>query len=57
MTILEKLRDPSDRLFGIFGSRGAKQNSKKKSLDALIKTLRCELIWPGGGVLLRHKAC
>ncbi|TYI47173.1 hypothetical protein E1A91_D13G154700v1, partial [Gossypium mustelinum] len=34
------LRDPSDRLFGTFGSRGAKQNSKKKSLDALIKRLR-----------------
>ncbi|TYH43444.1 hypothetical protein ES332_D11G129400v1 [Gossypium tomentosum] len=40
MTISEKLRDPSDRLFGTFGSRGAKQNSKKKSLDALIKRLR-----------------
>ncbi|KAH1081244.1 hypothetical protein J1N35_021005 [Gossypium stocksii] len=40
MTISEKLRDPSDRLFGTFGSRGTKQNSKKKSLDALIKRLR-----------------
>ncbi|PPE02952.1 hypothetical protein GOBAR_DD00022 [Gossypium barbadense] len=57
MTILEKLRDPSDRLFGIFGSRGAKQNSKKKSLDALIKTLRCELIWPGGGVCMSMFFC
>ncbi|XP_011042016.1 PREDICTED: exocyst complex component SEC15B [Populus euphratica] len=40
MTISEKLRDPSDRLFGTFGSRGARQNPKKKSLDALIKKLR-----------------
>ncbi|XVF32796.1 hypothetical protein REPUB_Repub17cG0113600 [Reevesia pubescens] len=38
--ISEKLRDPSDRLFGTFGSRGAKQNPKKKSLDALIKRLK-----------------
>ncbi|XP_030946648.1 exocyst complex component SEC15B [Quercus lobata] len=40
VTISEKLRDPSDRLFGTFGSRGAKQNPKKKSLDSLIKRLR-----------------
>ncbi|KAF3436469.1 hypothetical protein FNV43_RR23561 [Rhamnella rubrinervis] len=40
VTISEKLRDPSDRLFGTFGSRGAKQNPKKKSLDALIKRLK-----------------
>ncbi|KAK8693819.1 hypothetical protein V6N13_071387 [Hibiscus sabdariffa] len=40
VTISEKLRDPSDRLFGTFGTRGAKQNPKKKSLDALIKRLR-----------------
>ncbi|GAV66971.1 Sec15 domain-containing protein [Cephalotus follicularis] len=40
MTISEKLRDPSDRLFGTFGTRGAKQNPKKKSLDALIKRLK-----------------
>ncbi|KAJ6940937.1 exocyst complex component SEC15B-like [Populus alba x Populus x berolinensis] len=40
MTISEKLRDPSDRLFGTFGSRGARQNSKKKSLDTLIKRLK-----------------
>lgn len=40
VTISEKLRDPSDRLFGTFGSRGARQNPKKKSLDALIKRLR-----------------
>lgn len=40
VTISEKLRDPSDRLFGTFGSRGAKQNPKKKSLDVLIKRLR-----------------
>ncbi|CAK9170705.1 unnamed protein product [Ilex paraguariensis] len=38
--ISEKLRDPSDRLFGTFGSRGSKQNPKKKSLDSLIKRLR-----------------
>ncbi|KAJ7972981.1 Exocyst complex component [Quillaja saponaria] len=40
VAISEKLRDPSDRLFGTFGSRGAKQNPKKKSLDTLIKRLR-----------------
>ncbi|OMO63858.1 Exocyst complex subunit Sec15-like protein [Corchorus capsularis] len=40
VTISEKLRDPSDRLFGTFGTRGAKQNPKKKSLDALIKRLK-----------------
>ncbi|OAY61846.1 exocyst complex component SEC15B [Manihot esculenta] len=40
MTISEKLRDPSDRLFGTFGSRGSRQNAKKKSLDALIKRLK-----------------
>ncbi|KAJ4727707.1 Exocyst complex component [Melia azedarach] len=40
VAISEKLRDPSDRLFGTFGSRGAKQNPKKKSLDALIKRLK-----------------
>ncbi|GLU16824.1 hypothetical protein SLE2022_332380 [Rubroshorea leprosula] len=40
MTISEKLKDPSDRLFGTFGSRGAKQNPKKKSLDILIKRLK-----------------
>uniref|UniRef100_A0A2N9EHA2 Exocyst complex component n=1 Tax=Fagus sylvatica TaxID=28930 RepID=A0A2N9EHA2_FAGSY len=40
VTISEKLRDPSDRLFGTFGTRGAKQNPKKKSLDVLIKRLR-----------------
>ncbi|XVF22183.1 hypothetical protein REPUB_Repub12eG0151800 [Reevesia pubescens] len=40
VTISEKLRDPSDRLFGTFGNRGAKQNPKKKSLDALIKRLK-----------------
>ncbi|KAF5731444.1 hypothetical protein HS088_TW18G00121 [Tripterygium wilfordii] len=40
VTISEKLRDPSDRLFGTFGSRGAKQNPQRKSLDALIKRLR-----------------
>lgn len=38
--ISEKLRDPSDRLFGTFSGRGVKQNPKKKSLDALIKGLR-----------------
>lgn len=40
MTVSEKLRDPSDRLFGTFGSRGARQNPKKKSLDTLIKRLK-----------------
>ncbi|XP_010269584.1 PREDICTED: exocyst complex component SEC15B [Nelumbo nucifera] len=40
VTISEKLRDPSDRLFGTFGARGAKQNTRKKSLDALIKRLK-----------------
>ncbi|KAK7337462.1 hypothetical protein VNO77_18038 [Canavalia gladiata] len=40
MTVSEKLRDPSDRLFGTFGSRGARQNPKRKSLDTLIKRLR-----------------
>lgn len=40
VTISEKLRDPSDRLFGTFGTRGAKPNPKKKSLDALIKRLK-----------------
>ncbi|XP_057439261.1 exocyst complex component SEC15B [Lotus japonicus] len=38
--VSEKLRDPSERLFGTFGSRGARQNPKKKSLDTLIKRLR-----------------
>ncbi|KAK8499480.1 hypothetical protein V6N13_061001 [Hibiscus sabdariffa] len=38
--ISEKLRDPSDRLFGSFGNRGAKLNPKNKSLDALIKRLK-----------------
>ncbi|GMI73744.1 exocyst complex component sec15B [Hibiscus trionum] len=39
--ISEKLRDPSDSLFGSFGNRGAKpKNPKKKSLDALIKRLK-----------------
>ncbi|CAM8922526.1 unnamed protein product [Rhodiola kirilowii] len=37
VTVSEKLRDPSERLFGTFGGRGAKQNPKKKSLDTLIK--------------------
>ncbi|XP_057964785.1 exocyst complex component SEC15B-like [Malania oleifera] len=40
MIISEKLRDPSDRLFGSFGGRSLKQNPKKKSLDALIKRLK-----------------
>ncbi|KAF7804869.1 exocyst complex component SEC15B [Senna tora] len=40
VTVSEKLRDPSDRLFGTFGSRGARQNPKKKSLDTLIKRLK-----------------
>ncbi|GMH20446.1 hypothetical protein Nepgr_022287 [Nepenthes gracilis] len=36
--VSEKLRNPSDRSF--FTARGAKQNPKKKSLDALIKRLK-----------------
>nr|XP_016454683.1 PREDICTED: exocyst complex component SEC15B-like [Nicotiana tabacum] len=40
VTISEKLRDQSDRLFGSFGTRGSKTNTKKKSLDALIKRLK-----------------
>ncbi|GJX98005.1 exocyst complex component SEC15B, partial [Tanacetum coccineum] len=38
--ISEKLKDPSERLFGTFGSRGYKANPKKKSLDSLIKRLK-----------------
>ncbi|KAK2965159.1 hypothetical protein RJ640_005322 [Escallonia rubra] len=40
VTISEKLMDPSDQLFGTFGSRGYKANPKKKSLDSLKKKLR-----------------
>ncbi|PKI51648.1 hypothetical protein CRG98_027950 [Punica granatum] len=40
VTISEKLRDTSDRLFSTFGTRGSRQNPKKKSLDTLIKRLR-----------------
>lgn len=40
VTISEKLRDPSDRLFPTFGSRGTRQNPKRKSLDILIKRLK-----------------
>lgn len=40
MAASEKLKDPSERLFGSFGGRNAKQNPKKKSLDALIKRLK-----------------
>ncbi|CAL1398619.1 unnamed protein product [Linum trigynum] len=40
VTISEKLKDPADRLFGTFGSRGARPNPKKKSLDTLIKRLK-----------------
>lgn len=40
VTISEKLKDQTDRLFASFGTRGAKQNTKKKSLDALIKRLK-----------------
>lgn len=40
VSISEKMRDQSDRLFGSFGTRGSKQNTKKKSLDALIKRLK-----------------
>ncbi|KAG9443836.1 hypothetical protein H6P81_015176 [Aristolochia fimbriata] len=38
--ISEKFRDGSERLFGSFGTRGLKQNPKKKSLDALIRRLK-----------------
>ncbi|XP_047324838.1 exocyst complex component SEC15B [Impatiens glandulifera] len=40
VSISEKLRDQSDRLFGTFGTRGSKTNTKKKSLDTLIKRLK-----------------
>ncbi|XP_054802075.1 exocyst complex component SEC15B [Prosopis cineraria] len=40
VTVSEKLRDPSDRLFPTFGSRGTRQNPKRKSLDILIKRLK-----------------
>ncbi|KAJ8623229.1 hypothetical protein MRB53_032145 [Persea americana] len=40
VSISEKFRDSSDRLFGTFGTRGLKQNPKKKSLDTLIKRLK-----------------
>ncbi|KAI3679057.1 hypothetical protein L6452_38364 [Arctium lappa] len=38
--ISEKLKEPTERLFGTFGSRGNKQNPKKKSLESLIKRLK-----------------
>ncbi|XP_008807302.1 exocyst complex component SEC15B-like [Phoenix dactylifera] len=40
VAISEKFRDSSDRLFSTFGTRGLKQNPKKKSIDALIKRLK-----------------
>ncbi|KAI3414362.1 Exocyst complex component [Psidium guajava] len=40
VTISEKLRDPADRYFSSFTTRGAKQNPKKKSLDTLIRRLK-----------------
>ncbi|XAR61356.1 hypothetical protein NMG60_11035040 [Bertholletia excelsa] len=40
LIISEKLKDQSDGLFGTFGSRGYRQNPKKKSLDTLIRKLR-----------------
>ncbi|KAK1316094.1 putative exocyst complex component 6 [Acorus calamus] len=40
VTISEKFRDSSDRLFSTFGTRGMKPNPKKKSLDTLIKRLK-----------------
>ncbi|CAN8237781.1 unnamed protein product [Cochlearia groenlandica] len=39
-TVSEKFRDPSESIFGTFGTRGARQNTKNKSLDALIKRLK-----------------
>ncbi|KAJ9543064.1 hypothetical protein OSB04_022771 [Centaurea solstitialis] len=38
--ISEKLKEPTERLFGTFGSRGNKQTPKKKSLESLIKRLK-----------------
>jgi hypothetical protein len=38
--ISEKFRDSSESYFSTFGTRGAWQNPKKKSLDTLIKRLR-----------------
>uniref|UniRef100_J3KZP6 Exocyst complex subunit EXOC6/Sec15 C-terminal domain-containing protein n=2 Tax=Oryza brachyantha TaxID=4533 RepID=J3KZP6_ORYBR len=38
--ISEKFRDSSESYFSTFGTRGARQNPKKKSLDTLIKRLR-----------------
>ncbi|XP_009144578.1 exocyst complex component SEC15B [Brassica rapa] len=38
--VSEKLRDPSDSIFGTFGTRGSRQNPKNKSLDTLIKRLK-----------------
>ncbi|XP_024981839.1 exocyst complex component SEC15B-like isoform X2 [Cynara cardunculus var. scolymus] len=38
--ISEKLKEPTERLFGTFGSRGNKQNPKRKSLESLIKRLK-----------------
>ena len=40
MLISEKFRDSSDRLFGGFGARAARQNPKKKALDNLVRRLR-----------------
>ncbi|KAJ8898605.1 hypothetical protein K2173_004218 [Erythroxylum novogranatense] len=40
MIISEKVKDSTERLFGTFGSRGTRQNQKKKSLDILIKRLK-----------------
>ncbi|CAA7388844.1 unnamed protein product [Spirodela intermedia] len=40
LSISEKFRDSTDRLFGSFGSRAAKQNPKKKALDILTRRLR-----------------
>jgi len=38
--ISEKFRDTSESYFSTFGTRGTRQNPKKKSLDTLIKRLR-----------------
>lgn len=40
MAISEKLSNTSALLFGIFGTRGARQHPKKKFLGALIKRLK-----------------
>ncbi|KAK4762965.1 hypothetical protein SAY86_008733 [Trapa natans] len=40
LTISEKFKDASDGLFSSFGTRGSRQNLKRRSLDILIKRLK-----------------